>query len=270
MSSSASRVGAVLDLHVHSNHSDGKYDPEEVLRLAAAGGINVLALSDHDLSPALRPGVHEVEGRQIRVLAAAEVSGAHAGDELHLLVYFPGEPPEEARAFLRARAAARAQRFNEAAERLQIAERASAAAVAGEHSLTRFHLAAALAEEGRVKRPSDAWSLLQRDTVPLIDFTFLDAIRTARSWGGLTSWAHPSLADANQHLATFVAAGLQGVEGCRPGLPKPTRNGLKRLAKRYNLLLTGGSDFHGWWPGRLGDFRFEGENAQAFLARLDA
>lgn len=259
----------VLDLHVHSNHSDGKYDPLEVLRLAATGGINVLALSDHDLSPALRPGVHEVEGRTIRVLAAAEVSGAHAGEELHLLVYFPGEPPPEARAFLRERAASRAQRFNEAAERLQLPERAAPEAVAGEASLTRFHLAAALAEAGRVKRPSDAWALLQRDTVPLIEFTFLEAIRTARSWGGLTSWAHPSLADANQHLATFVAAGLQGLEVCRPGLPKPTRNGLRRLAKRYNLLVTGGSDFHGWWPGKLGDFRFEGDQAEAFLARLD-
>lgn len=259
----------VLDLHVHSNHSDGKYDPLEVLRLAATGGINVLALSDHDLSPALRPGVHEVEGRSIRVLAAAEVSGAHAGEELHLLVYFPGEPPPEARAFLRERAASRAQRFNEAAERLQLPERAPPEAVAGEASLTRFHLAAALAEAGRVKRPSEAWALLQRDTVPLIEFTFLEAIRTARSWGGLTSWAHPALADANQHLATFVAAGLQGLEVCRPGLPKPTRNGLKRLAKRYNLLVTGGSDFHGWWPGKLGDFRFEGDQAEAFLARLD-
>jgi 3',5'-nucleoside bisphosphate phosphatase len=260
----------VLDLHVHSNHSDGKYDPTEVLRLAATGGITVLAIADHDLAPALRPGVHEVEGRAIRVLAAAEVSGAHEGEELHLLVYFPGEPPPEAVAFLRQRAVGRAQRFNEAAARLALPDRAPPAAVAGEQSLTRFHLAAALAESGRVKRPSDAWPHLQRDNVPLIDFTFLEAIRLARSWGALTSWAHPALADANRFLPAFVAAGLQGLEVCRPGLPKPTKNGLRRLAKRFNLLTTGGSDFHGWWPGKLGDFRFEGEQAQAFLSRLDA
>ena len=270
MSSSASSPVLSLDLHVHSNASDGKYPPEEVLRLAAVGGIDVLALTDHDLAPALEPRMHVVEGRSVRVLAAVEVSGAHDGEELHLLVYFPGEPPAEAVSFLRARAARRAQRFNEAAERLDIPHRAGAAAVSGEQSLTRYHLAAALAEAGRVKRPSEAWPHLQRDTVPLIDFTFLEAIRVARGWGGLTSWAHPSLADANRHLPAFVAAGLQGLEVCRPGMAKPARNGLRRLAKRFNLLTTGGSDFHGWWPGKLGDFRFDGEHAQAFLARLDA
>ncbi len=238
--------------------------------MAARGGIDVLALSDHDLPSALAAGVHEVEGHRIRVIAAAEVSGAHAGREFHLLVYFPGSPPPEAVAFLRTRAASRAVRFNEAAERLNIPDRADVAAVEGSRALTRFHLAAALTEAGVVKRPSDAWSLLRGDTVPLIDFAFVDAIALARKWGGLTSWAHPALADANAHLATFAAAGLQGLEVSRPGLPKPTRNGLKRLAKRFNLLITGGSDWHGWWPGKLGDFRFDGEHAEQFLARLDA
>jgi predicted metal-dependent phosphoesterase TrpH len=238
--------------------------------LAADGGIDVLALADHDLPPALRPGAHEVGGKTVRVLASAEVSGAHEGDELHLLVYFPGAPPPEAIRFLRERAVGRAQRFDEAAARLALPGRAPPEARAGARSLTRFHLAAALAESGRVKRPADAWPLLQRDNVPLIEFTFLDAIRLARSWGALTSWAHPALADANRFLPAFVAAGLQGIEVCRPGLPKPTRNGLKRLAKRFDLLVTGGSDWHGWWAGKLGDFRFEGEQADRFLARLDA
>ena len=259
-----------LDLHVHSDRSDGRFPPEEVLRRAAAGGIDVLALADHDLDPALQPGVVEVEGRPLRVIAAAEVSGAHDGREFHLLVYFRGPPPPEASAFLRGRVASRARRFDEAATRLGLTATADAAALAGTHALTRFHLAQALAASGRVRYPSDAWPHLGSDIVPLIDVAFVDAIRLARSWNALTSWAHPALADANRYTKTFVAAGLEGLEGARPGLDRPTRNGLRRLAKEYGLLITGGSDWHGWWPGNLGDFRFEDEHAERFLARLDA
>ncbi len=258
-----------LDLHVHTDRSDGKFPPEEVLRRAATNGIDVIALADHDLDPSLAFGPHEVDGHPIRLIAAAEVSGAHEGKELHLLVYFRGAPPPEATAFLRGRVSARARRFDEAATRLGLTQRADGSAHAGEHALTRFHLAQALAESGKVRRPSDAWPHLGLDVVPIIDFEFVNAIRMARSWNAVTSWAHPSLADANRFTKTFAAAGLEGLEGARPGLDRPTRNGLKRLAKEHKLLITGGSDWHGWWPGNLGDYRFEDENSLRFLERLD-
>lgn len=259
-----------LDLHVHSDRSDGRYAVPEVLRRAAAGGIEVLAIADHDLDPACTAGVVDVEGTPVRLLAAAEVSGAHDGKEQHLLVYFRGDPPAEAREFLRGRCRSRAARFDEAAARLGITAKADDAARTGDRALTRYHLAQALADEGRVRRPSDAWRHLGGDMVPLIDLAFVDAIRLARQWGAIPSWAHPALPDANRHLATFVAAGLEGLEAARPGLDRPTRNGLRRLAKRHDLLVTGGSDWHGWWAGNLGDFWFDDEHAARFLARLDA
>ncbi len=259
-----------LDLHVHSDRSDGKYPAAEVMRRASAGGIDVLAIADHDLDPVLQPGIVEIDGRPLRIIAAAEVSGAHEGKELHLLVYFRGSPPPEASAFLRDRTRARAVRFDAAAERLGLPDQADAEAHAGVRSLTRFHLAAALATSGKVRRPSDAFRHLGSDVVPLIDVAFVEVIRLARLWGAIPSWAHPSLADANAFLGTFAAAGLLGVEAARPGMDRPTRNGLRRLAKRFDLLITGGSDFHGWWPGDLGDFRFADEHAERFLQRLDA
>jgi predicted metal-dependent phosphoesterase TrpH len=254
---------------MHSDRSDGRYPPEEALARAARGGLDVIALSDHDLDPVLAPGLCTVEGRDLRVIAAVEMSGHHAGREFHLLVYFPGVPPPEARAFLRMRAASRAVRFDEALSRLGVAGSAGEEAHAGLRALTRFHLAAALTEAGRVRRPHDAWNLLGSDTVPLIDLAFVDAIRHARAWGGVTSWAHPTPADAQRYLPDFVRAGLEAVEAARPNLDRSARNGLKRLAKRYGLLVTGGSDWHGWWQGELGDFRFDDDAARAFLARLD-
>lgn len=266
---SASRKCVRLDLHVHSDRSDGKYPPEEVLRRAAAAGIDVLALSDHDLDPVLRHGNHEVEGRHIRVVASAEVSGHHAGKEFHLLWYFQGATPPEASVFLRKRAQSRAHRYDAAMAKLGVADRADAEAHAGSRALTRYHLADALVRCGRVKNPHDAWHLLGSDTVPLIDLSFVDAIKAARGFGALTSWAHPSTADANKYIAEFVAAGLQGVEAARPSLDKSTRKGLRALAKKHGLFITGGSDWHGWWQGDLGDFRFEDEHASAFVVRLD-
>lgn len=258
-----------LDLHVHSDRSDGRYAPDEVLRRAVAAGIEVLALSDHDLDPVLRPGLHEVEGKSIRVVAAAEVSGHHAGKEFHLLVYFRGVPPPEASAFLRRRAQSRARRYDEAMAHLGVDDRADAAANEGSRALTRYHMADVLQRSGRVARPHDAWHLLGANVVPLIDLSFVDAIAAARSWNALTSWAHPAMADANRYMADFVRAGLHGVEAARPALDKSTRKGLRALAKKHGLFVTGGSDWHGWWQGDLGDFRFDDEHATIFLKHLD-
>ncbi|MSQ02046.1 MAG: hypothetical protein EXR71_09170 [Myxococcales bacterium] len=259
-----------LDLHVHSDRSDGKFPVDEVLRRAASAKLDVLAIADHDLCPARPAGTAPIEGHPVRVLAAAEVSGVHDGKELHLLVYFRGQPPIEAVDFLRGRCQARAARFDQAARRLGLPDTADADALAGKRSLTRHHLAQALTRAGVVARQSDAWRHLGRDVVPLIEFSYLDAIRRARSWGALTSWAHPALADANLYLDAFVRAGLEGVEASRPGLDRPTRNGLRRLAKKHDILVSGGSDWHGWWPGNLGDFRFDDEHARRFIEHLDA
>ncbi len=258
-----------LDLHMHSDRSDGRYPAEEVLRRASLGGLDVIALADHDLPAVLAAGDHVVEGRTVRVLAAAEVSGNHDGREFHLLVYFPGKMPEDFSAFLRHRAALRAKRYDDAISILGVPLPPSdAEAQSGARSLTRHHLFRALMATGTVTE-QEAWRKLGGSTVvPLIDLTFLDAIRTARAAGAYTSWAHPSLADAQRHVATFAAAGLQALEGIRPTLDRSARNGLKKLAKKHHLALTGGSDWHGWWQGELGQFAFTGEFADSFSAQL--
>ena len=149
-----------LDLHMHSDRSDGRYPPEEVLARAAANGLDIIALTDHDLSPALVPGVHEVGGRQVRVIGAAEVSGVHDGRELHLLVYFPAAVPDAYSRFLVACAAARAQRYDEAVARLELdLPVADDDARAGRRSLTRQHLARAMVQ---AHRPQAHMLLLER------------------------------------------------------------------------------------------------------------
>jgi hypothetical protein len=176
------------------------------------------------------------------------------------------------RAFLQERARLRADRYDAAVARLGYAELplADAAARAGERSITRHHLYHALLAAGRVRDMREGYAILGgSNVVPLIELPFVDAIRGARAAGGLTSWAHPSLVDAQAWTRTFAAAGLEGLEGVRPNLDRRTRNGLKTLAETHGLLLTGGSDWHGWREQDLGAFAFTGERARAFLDRLD-
>lgn len=260
-----------IDLHMHTSRSDGKLPPEELLAQALRGKLDLVAVADHDLPNVLTAGVHSDGRHSLRVVAAAELSGSHAGREFHLLVYFPGEMPAEFRAFLEGRARARAVRYDAAVVRLGgDLPPADADAHAGQRSLTRNHLYAALKASGRVRDAREGYGLLAgSDIVPLIDLTFIEAIAIARAAGGVTSWAHPSLNDAQAHTATFVAAGLEALEGVRPHLDRRTRNGLKNLADKHELLLTGGSDWHGWNEPPLGTFAVTGERARAFVARLD-
>ena len=220
--------GNRFDLHMHSARSDGRFEPEEVLDKAAAGGLDVLALTDHDLATIIDPGEHAVGGRRIHVLAGAEVSGVHEGREFHLLVYFPGEVPARFRAFCEAQARNRVGRYTNAVASTGLTgvRLPDDEARAGRRSVTRHHLARAMVEAGHVGNVPEAFALYLSHAhghVPMMEFLFVDAIRLAKELGGVTSWAHPPVAAVRDHLATFVAAGLQGLEGIRPRLSRGDR-----------------------------------------------
>jgi len=265
--------GARFDLHMHSDRSDGRLEPSAVLRAAVDGGLHAFSLTDHDLAPALPAGRQQVGLKTIHVLHGAEISGHHEGIELHLLVYFAGPMPESFRAFCLERTRRRVDRYDGAIARLGLSDLAPADEVAreGKRALTRLHLAQALVEAGHVPNVQAAFDRYlgsKYGLVPLIDLSFIDAIRGARAAGGVTSWAHPDLEQAREWVPTFMEAGLQGLEGLRPGFGRRQRNAFRRLAREHGLFLTGGSDFHGWYPGRLGDFGVYRRELSGFLDAL--
>ena len=194
------RPASRFDLHLHSDRSDGRYAPDEVLARCARGGLDVVALTDHDLGSAVPTGLHRIEGRDLYVLGGAEVSGMHDGREHHLLVYFPGEVPDGFRTFCREQCRARAVRYERALENLGLADVVAppdADARDGGRALTRFHLARELVARGRATNQRDAFARFVGDahgTVPRLTLPLVEAIRIARAYGGLTSWAHPPTA----------------------------------------------------------------------------
>jgi predicted metal-dependent phosphoesterase TrpH len=99
---------------------------------------------------------------------------------------------------------------------------------------------------------------------------FVQAIQIARAAGGLTSWAHPVPYHIDRYLETFIAAGLQGVEGLRPSLNSRDRNRFKKLARKHGLFLTGGSDFHGWAGEELGLYQLTTQQLGPFFDAIRA
>lgn len=271
---SINRRQQTFDLHLHSDRSDGRFGPDEVLERAAAGGLDVIALTDHDIVGGLDPTVHQVGGRTVRVLGGSEISGSHNGREFHLLVYFQGDPPAGFRDFCEAQVRARAVRYETAVQNIGLegVPNAPSDALEGRLSLTRHHLARALVDAGHADDIGDAFARhAGHDNVPRLDTPFVDCIRIARSFGGVTSWAHPPVEAVRDFLPAFAEAGLHGLEGIRPGLRRHDRQVIKKAAKRHGLFLTGGSDWHGWHnAGSLGLFQIRGVELRGLLDALDA
>jgi predicted metal-dependent phosphoesterase TrpH len=263
-----------FDLHLHSDRSDGAFPAEQVIERCARGGLDVVALTDHDLPSGVPVGEIQACGRSMRVVGGAELSGTWRDRELHLLVYFPGEIPEGFRAFCRDRAMARARRYATAVQSLNLAGIAppDSVAVDGERSLTRHHLARALISAGHAQDMRDAFRRFADSAhghVPNVDVSFVEAIRVARAHGGVTSWAHPPLPSLAEALPEFVDAGLQALEGIRPFMTSKERRVVRELAKRYGLAVTGGSDWHGFGDGQPGLFSVAGEQIGDFLTALE-
>lgn len=268
------RPHAKLDLHLHTNRSDGRFGPDEVLRRCVAGGLDVVAITDHDLGTVVAPGLHEVGDGVVQVIAGAEVSGMHQGRELHLLVYFPGEIPEGFRAFCVEQCRQRAARFETAVRNLGLeGVTLDPDARDGRRALTRLHLARALIERGHARDNSEAFGRWLADShghVPSLSLQMVDAIAIARGFGGVTSWAHPAIPEVERNLPTFVEAGLQGLEGMRPFTNARDRQFYRKMAHRHGLFLTGGSDWHGWTDPELGLFQLQAREVQSFLDTLVA
>jgi 3',5'-nucleoside bisphosphate phosphatase len=266
-----------IDLHIHSTASDGALPPREVVAHARAGGLDVIALSDHDTVAGV-PAALEAAGDGVRVVPAIEISATHRRRDIHVLGYGidPGHPTMQ---LYDARArTAREARLREMVSRLGalgvdiefdavVAEAGPDAAV-----LARPHLARVLHADGHVASIPEAFDRYIGDEGPaFVPVQLLDvagAIAAIHEAGGLAIWAHPPLPLLGGALREFVAAGLDGLECYRPRVAGDDLNRLLSKARQHALLVTGGSDWHGEWHGDLGTFHVQGDDLAAFLDRL--
>lgn len=253
-----------LDLHTHSQASDGRAAPREVVRAAEAGGLDVVALADHDTVAGVPEARAAARGSHLLVVPALEISTREPEAEFHILGYFV-DPDSPAMLGHQERAAdRRTERMHAMIERLQgqgvpvTFQEVLAAADGKPAALGRPHLARALLAHGHVRTFGEAFDRYLRDGgvafVPTEFPSVRDAVELIRSAGGLPVWAHPPAAAAAELLPRYAAWGLAGVECFRPTTPPDETAELLAHARALNLFPTGGSDWHGVHSGPLGRF----------------
>jgi 3',5'-nucleoside bisphosphate phosphatase len=245
-----------IDLHVHSSASDGTDPPAEVARRAAAAGLDVVALTDHDTMAGIAPAAAALPPG-LTLVPGLELSCLDDGRSMHLLAYLcdPGDPALAAETELirddrvhRARAmVARLAELGAPVTWEQVA------AIAGDAVVGRPHIARALAEAGVVATPADAFTAEWiadggRAHVGRYAPDAARGIALVRAAGGVPVLAHPRSPGyeiADEVVVGLAAAGLAGLEVFHPDHDYSERMRLTQLANSLDLVMTGGSDDHG-------------------------
>ncbi len=247
-----------IDLHTHSTASDGTDSPAELVRKAAAAGLDVVALTDHDTTRGHAEAIAALpEG--LTLVTGAELSCRLDGIGLHMLAYLfdPEEPALLAeRELVRDDRVPRARAMVEKLQDLGVPLTWDRVArIAGDGSVGRPHVAEALVELGVVPDVSGAFTPQWladggRAHVRKHELDPLEAIRLVKAAGGVTVFAHPLAVKRGEcvpeaAIARLAEAGLDGIEVDHMDHDEPTRARLRGLAKELGLLTTGSSDYHG-------------------------
>ena len=263
-----------VDLHMHTTCSDGIRTPEDVVELAIAGGLDVIAITDHDNTLGVAPARRAATGR-LRVIPGVEMSSRWRGESIHVLGYFVDPAAESLTAHYRTLLERRHTRMSRIVERLAEQgvrlglEHVGEQRASGRVPYTRPHLARAMVREGYATSVTDAFDRYIGADCPayvLVESpTPQEVIGSIRAAGGFAVWAHPPLRHMAELLPRLSAAGLRGVEVFRPW-PRSVREAVAAHTRRAGLFATGGSDWHGRdGDGELGDFFVRAEDVAEFL-----
>lgn len=245
----------MIDLHSHSRHSDGEYEPARLLAEAAAAGIEVLSLTDHDTVSGIAEGRDAAREYGIRLVPGIEISCELAGRELHVLGHFL-DP--QAASLSRLSSSMLAERRERMAKMIALAQQLGFSRITSERVLVysggenfgRPHLARALVECGHASSVKDAFEKFLHTRGPLwVDRrrqTVAAAVAVIREAGGTSSLAHPGLNEVSREELKFMAGiGLDAVEAHHPKHPPEQAQTFEVWAADFNLLVTAGSDYHG-------------------------
>jgi hypothetical protein len=244
-----------IDLHVHTNASDGKYTPAELVNLAARNGLGLLAITDHDTVSGIAPALEAARAfPELKIIPGVEISSHAPGSEVHLLGYFINYEDPELLKQLAALGDSRQDRARAIVEKLRglgldiSLERVQQ--IAGEGSIGRPHIAQALMEKGYVSSFQEVFTRYIGQGGPAyvdrIKLTPDEAVELILKSGGLPVLAHPStINDAETVIARLASRGLVGMEAYYKDYGDQQRREMVSLAHRYKLIPTGGSDFHG-------------------------
>ncbi len=259
---------ATIDLHLHTLASDGRLTPTELIQLVVQQGLQTISITDHDSTEGLAEAYEAAkEFPHLRIIPGIEMSADLPGNEVHVLGYFLDYHDVEFQATLTEFRRGRVDRARIMVEKLDAlgmhVDWDRVQHFAGDGSVGRPHIALALVEAGFFKEPKEAFEeYLGNDGLAYYDRPKLNPIESVemiKRVGGVPVLAHPTfMNDMEGGITDLKKVGLVGMEVYYAQYNDDTVRHLARLAKEYDLIPCGGSDYHGLGnsgeplPGTLG------------------
>ncbi len=246
-----------IDLHMHTTLSDGRLTPEELVGLLDRQGVDVAAVTDHDSTEGLDAAIAAAEAYpKLRLIPGIEISADHptnAKADVHVLGYFLDYHDDAFQERLRGFRDDREQRGRRIVESLVAqgypVEWERVLEIAGDAGVGRPHIAQALVERGYIKTVKEAFNGLLNDEgtafVGRSHLSLAESVELINSVGGVAVLAHPLYVPGYEALLPQLAGlGIVGFEVHYGEFAPDRRKELARLAERYGMLPTGGSDYH--------------------------
>lgn len=270
----------MIDLHTHTTASDGRTPPEALVPAAIAAGVRTLAVTDHDTMAAVGAVAAAAAEAGVAIVPGIEITAVHEGRDVHVLGYYLDAGHRELVEFLDAQRADRRRRMAEilsALDRIGVsidpAPLVRRAEADTGKAVGRPMVAAALVAAGHARDITDAFDRFLAEGRP----AFVERVGAAPAAvvaiigraGGLASLAHPGKTGVDALVGELAAEGLTAIEVYHPDHDAGTTDRYREMAARYDLLVTGGSDYHGPGSGRDAAFGRTSLPAGEF-ARIEA
>jgi predicted metal-dependent phosphoesterase TrpH len=242
------------DLHLHTNFSDGTFSPEELVLNAQKGGLACIALTDHDTVEGCARAATAAAKVNMEFIAGTELTAEHDDTELHVLGYFLDTQNKKLLEEIGKFQTVRQNRIHEMVARINELgvplEVESIFALANCKSPGRPPVARAMVKAGLVKNLDEAFERFLKKSrpawIPKKKISAMEAIELIHQAGGLAVMAHPGLNRTDEIIPEVVEAGLDGIECFHTKHSTAMSERYLEMADKYHLLVTGGSDCHGF------------------------
>ena len=274
----------LVDFHMHSIYSDGVKSPEGLLRHAIDCNLSMMALTDHDEIngiKALRTAQDQLDPEKtIKIINGCEFSADYKDKSIHILGYRFDETNKELRDFIEYFKSKREERIDEIIRRCNNA----GYFISKDELLKKFpktqaygrpHIGQLLIDGGYAKDINDVFKdILRKDSpcyVPKVKIEVPYIIDIIHKAGGLAVMAHPKLVSSDEYVVEMLAYDFDGMEVYHTKHNDDDVKRYKALAKKHNLFITGGSDYHGIpgkAPDQFGDYLVSAENVSEFISLL--
>ncbi|MDI3312049.1 MAG: PHP domain-containing protein [Thermoanaerobacterium sp.] len=241
------------DLHIHTTKSDGMHKPKEVVHMAKKVGLSVIAITDHDTLEGIDEAIDASTSLDIEIVPGIELNSYDGKQDVHILGYFIDHNNKD---FLKrlveirnsriSRAKLMIQKLNEIGVNINYD---NVLKYAKESYIGRPHIAKAIVEAGYSKSVKESFDKYIGEGQPAYIERYrlhpFESIKMIKDSGGIPVLAHPGLLKDKKIISHLIKNGLNGIEVYHSKHDEKDTEFFKDFAIENNLLITGGSDFHG-------------------------